>query len=85
MEVVKEFITKLEECLNSIDTFLSKFKSKHEEIAKNLYRCKLNENIPHPPLISPVIEKLIVFQSFIKEQERKVNRGSIANEGDISP
>jgi hypothetical protein len=59
------------ECLKSIDTFLSKFKSEHEEISKKLYWCKLNEDIPHPPLISPMIEKFTQWKSFIKEKREK--------------
>jgi hypothetical protein len=44
----------------------------------------LNEDIPHPPLVSPMIEKFTQWQSYIREQERKVNKENATSEEDIS-
>jgi len=70
MEAIKEFITKPVECLSSIDTFLSKFKSEHEKIAKKLYWCKLNSYIPHPHLISPM-GKITQWKAQIKRDRER--------------
>ena len=43
VDVVKEIIIRPTECSKSMENFLSKPKSGNEEIAKRIYRCKLNE------------------------------------------
>jgi hypothetical protein len=43
VDVVKEIIIRPTECSKAMDNFLSKSKSGNEEIAKRIYRCKLNE------------------------------------------
>jgi hypothetical protein len=63
---------------------LSKFKLGYEEITKRIYWCKLNEDIPHPPLVSPMLEKFTLWKTHIQEQERKVNKEGVASEEDIS-
>jgi hypothetical protein len=63
---------------------MSKFKSEHEEITKNLYQCNLNEDIPHPPLISLMIENITQWKSYIKEQERRVKKENTTSEEHIS-
>jgi hypothetical protein len=82
---VKEFITRPTKCSKSIDNFLSKFKSGYEEIAKRIYQCKLNEYIPRPPLLSPMLIKFTLWKTHMEEQEGKVNKEVVASEENISP
>jgi hypothetical protein len=86
MDSVRQFITRPTECSKSIDNFLLKFKSGHEEIAKNIYRCKLNEEIPHPPLISPMLKKVTLWKTHVQGQGGKVRKEVVAtSEENISP
>jgi hypothetical protein len=54
-----------------LTSFLSKFNTEHKEIAKKLYHCELNEDIPHPPLISQMMEKFTLWKALLKSKRVK--------------
>jgi hypothetical protein len=51
---------------------------------KGSIRCKLNEDIPHPPLVSPMLEKFTLWKTHMQEQEGKVNKEVVASKEYIS-
>jgi hypothetical protein len=65
LDSVQQFLTHPIECSKEIDNFLSRFSSTREEIGKFFtfgkknYRCKLNKEVPQPPLIAILLEKLL--------------------------
>jgi hypothetical protein len=85
LEGVQQFLTRPIECSKEIDNFLSIFSSGREEIAKKIYRCKLNKEVPQPPLIALLLEKVSLWQSPGQMQGEKVITGVVGSQENIFP
>jgi hypothetical protein len=83
VDSVKQFLTRPTKCSKEIDNFLSKFTSGREEVSKRIYQCKLNENIPQPPLISPMLKNFTLWKIYVQKKMGKVDQVVVANEENI--
>jgi len=65
LDNVRQFLIWPTKWSKTVDNFLSKFSSGREQIAKKIYRCKLNEEIPQPPLIALILNKISIWKSHL--------------------
>jgi hypothetical protein len=62
-----------------------KLKLRHEEIYKNIHLCKLNEEIPHPPLISLMLKKVTLWLNHVQIQSGKVKKEVVESKENYLP